>query len=73
MHGEDLLVNDGCDGKTIEAVCKSFPQLDVISSLTLVIKAIDAINGRAFVIAAENEEVFWVLDLVCKQQADGFE
>ena len=33
VHGENLLVNDGSDGKTVEAIGKSLPQLDVITSL----------------------------------------
>lgn len=73
MHGEDLLVNDGCDGKTVEAICESLPQLDVVSSLALIVEAIDAVDGCTFVVAAEDEEVFRVFNLVCQQQANGFE
>lgn len=73
MHSEDLFVNDGCDRKTIEAICEGLPQLDVVSSLTLVVKAVNAVDGGTFVVAAKDEEVFWVFDLVCEQQANGFE
>lgn len=51
MHGENLLVNYGCDWQTIEAVRERLPQLDVVSSFAFIIKAIDAVDGRAFVIA----------------------
>ena len=71
VHGEDLLVNDGCDRKAVEAICKSLPQLDVVSSFTLVVKAIDTVDGRTFVVAAKDEEVFRVFDLICQQQANG--
>jgi hypothetical protein len=33
MTTKDLLINDGCDWKTIETVGKSLPQFDVVSSL----------------------------------------
>jgi hypothetical protein len=41
--------------------------------LTLVVKAVDAVDARALVIAAQNEEVLRVLDLVGEQKADGLE
>jgi hypothetical protein len=38
---------------------------------TFVIKAINPVNTGTFVISTENEEVFWIFDLVGKEQADG--
>lgn len=38
---------------------------------TLVIEAVDAINGRAFMVAPEEEEVTWVLHLVSHEETDG--
>ncbi len=73
MHGEDLLVDDGGNGQTVEAVGKGLPQLDVVAALALVVEAVDAVDGRALVIAAQDEEVLGVLDLVGQQQADGLE
>lgn len=73
MHGEDLLVNDGRNRQAIEAVRKSLPQLDVVSSLALIVEAINTVDGGAFVIAAQNEEVLGVLDLVGKEQTDRLE
>lgn len=64
MHGEDFLVDDGCDWQTVEAVCECLPKLDVITSLALIVEAIDAVYRCAFVIAAKDEEVFWIFDLV---------
>lgn len=34
MHRENLLVNNGSDRKTVEAVGKCLPQLDIVPSLT---------------------------------------
>lgn len=73
MHSEDLLVNDGGDWQAVETVGKCFPQLNVVPTLALVVKAIDTIDTGAFVVPAENEEVLWILDLVCEEETDGFE
>ena len=73
VHGEDLLVNDGGNRQAVEAVGESLPQLDVVSSLALVVEAIDTVDGGAFVVATEDEEVLGVPDLVGEEQADGLE
>jgi hypothetical protein len=73
VHGEDLLVNDGGDGQAVEAVGEGLPQLDVVATLALIVEAVDAVDGRALVVAAQDEEVLGILDLVGEQQADGLE
>lgn len=73
MHREDLLVDDCGNWQAVEAIRKSLPELDVVASLAFIIEAIDAVDGGAFVIATQDEEVLWILDLVRKEQADGFE
>jgi hypothetical protein len=73
VHGEDLLVNDGGNRKAVEAVGEGLPKLDVVSSLALIVEAVDAVDRGTLVIAAEDEEVLGVLDLVGKKQADGLE
>lgn len=45
-------------------------RLQNFSCLTFVVKSIHSIDGRALVISSEQEEVFWVFDLVGKKQAD---
>lgn len=39
MAAEDLLVDDGGNRQTVEAVGERFPQLDVVASLALVVEA----------------------------------
>lgn len=73
MHGEDLLVDDSGDRKAVEAIRESLPQLDVVATLAFIVETVNAIDGRAFVISSQNEEVLGVLDLVCQQKADGLE
>lgn len=73
VHGEDLLINDGRDRQTVEAVRKGLPQFDVVAALALVIEAVNTVNGSALVVSTQDEEVFGVFDLVCQQKADGLE
>lgn len=44
-----------------------------VSQLTLIVEAVDAIDGGTLVVPPEQEEVFWVFDLVGEQQADGLQ
>jgi hypothetical protein len=64
VHCEDFLVNDSSDWQAVEAISEGLPQLDVIPSLALVVETVYAVDGGAFVVAAENEEIFRILDLV---------
>lgn len=61
MTAENFLINDGGNGKAVEAVGECLPEFDVVPSLTFIIKAIDSIDGGAFVISSEEEEVFRIL------------
>jgi len=38
--------------------------------LTLVVKAVYPVDARTLVVSSQNEEVFGVFDLVCKEEAD---
>lgn len=63
VHAQDLLVDQGRHGQTVEAVRKGLPQPDRVPPLALVVEAVDAVDGGALVVAAEKEEVLRVLDL----------
>ena len=73
MHRKDLLIDDSGDRQAVEAVRKCLPQLDVVASLAFVVETVDAVDRCALMVAAENEEVLRVFDLVRKQQADGLQ
>lgn len=58
------------------AVCFIFLKcvcLCVSPSLTLVIEAVDAVDGGTLVVAPQQEEVLGVFDLVGQQEADGLQ
>lgn len=81
MHSEDLLVDDCGNGQAVEAIRERFPQLDIIATfawvsqmeirmasfkrLTFVVEAVNSVDGCAFVIASEDEEIFGIFDFVC--------
>lgn len=71
MHRENLLIDNGRNRQAVEAVRKRLPQLDVVPSLALIVKPINPVNRRALMVTSQNEEILRVLDLVCKQQANG--
>jgi hypothetical protein len=71
VHGENLLVDDSGDRKAVEAIGERLPKLYVVATLALVVEAIDSVDRGALVVTSEDEEVFGVLDLVGKEQANG--
>lgn len=73
MHGENLLVNNGGNRQAVEAVGKRLPEFNVVATLALVVETIDTVDGSAFMVASQDEEVFRILDLVCEQKANGLE
>lgn len=70
MHGEDLLVNDRSDRQAVEAISEGLPELDVITALAFVVEAVNSVDRGTFMVAAQDEEILRVLDLVRQQQAD---
>ena len=73
MDAENLVVDNCGNWEAIEALNKLLPELQGISSFTLIIKPVDSVDGATFVIASQEEEVLWVLDFVCEHEADDFE
>ena len=53
MHAEDLVIDKSCDWQAVEAVSEDLPEFDTVAALALIIEAIDAINGSAFVVASQ--------------------
>lgn len=73
MHANDLIVNDSGAGQAVEGVAKLFPHFDREATTAFVVKAVNSIYPGALVVAAQQEEVFGVLDLVGKEQTNYFE
>lgn len=64
MHAEYLFVNDRCNRQAVETVCERLPQLNVVSSLALVVEPVDSVNRCSLVVSSKKKEVLWVLDFV---------
>jgi hypothetical protein len=64
MAAENLFINYRCYRETIEAVCEGFPQFYTVALLAFVVETVNSIYTGAFVVAAENEEIFGIFDLV---------
>jgi len=68
-----FFIDDGGDGKAIEAVGEGLPQFYVVSSLALIIKTIDPIDAGTLMVPTEKEKVFRVLDFVGEKEAYSFQ
>jgi len=64
VHAENFFINNSSNRKTVETISESFPELDVIASLALVIETIDSVNRGTLVVSSEKEEVLRVLNFV---------
>ena len=73
VHAEDLLIDQSCNGQTIEDITENSPESDRISAFALVIEAIDTVDLSTFVVAAQQEKVLGVLDFVAQEKANCFD
>ena len=58
-----LFIHQGSNRKTVEAICENLPEPHIVPPLALIIKPVYPIDGCTFVIPAEQEKIFRVLDL----------
>jgi hypothetical protein len=73
VHAQNLLVDEGHNRQTVEALGEGLPQLDAKSSFALVVKAVYSVDRGRLVIASQQEEVLGVFDFIGQQQTDGLE
>ena len=70
MDTENFLVDHCRKRHHIEGLLEFFPHFNVVPAFAFIIEAVNAIDCRAFVVAAEQEKIFRVSHLICEQQAD---
>jgi len=63
----NLLIYQSSNRQAVEAVCERLPQAYVVPPFALIIESIDPVDGGAFMIASQQEEVLRVLDLQAQQ------
>jgi len=73
MHTNNLIINNSRTRQTIKSVTELFPNFNRKTTAALVVETVDAVYAGALVVAAEDEEVFWVLYFISEEEADYFE
>jgi hypothetical protein len=73
VHAQNLLIDDCCNRQGVEAVRERLPQLDVVAALALIVETVNSVDGSTFVVAAQDEKVLRVFDLVSQKQANYFQ
>jgi len=73
MNTENLACHNCSNWKGVECVDKCLPDLNIATSLTLIVEAVHTGNIGAFVVAAKQEEVLGVTNFVAQKQQNGFE
>jgi hypothetical protein len=69
VHAQDAAVHQRRHGEPVEAVAEDAPEAHAVPALALVVEAVDAVHGGHLVVAAEEEQVLRVPQLVGEQQA----
>ncbi len=72
VHANNFVINDCRARQAIERVTKLLPHFNREATTALVIETVDTVDTGTFVISAEQEEVFRILDLVRKKKTDHF-
>lgn len=62
-----------CNGHGIKAIAETLPDSDTGPPFAFVVKAIDFVEFRAFVVAPNHKNKLWAFNFVSEQQADAFE
>jgi len=74
VEAEDLVINQGCEGKVVEEVGEVFPDIRVaVLSEALVVEAIDLGNLAGFVITTEDCDALGISDLEGHEEGDSFD
>lgn len=74
METEDLVVDQGRQGKVIEEVCEVLPDVRVaILSQAFIVKAIDLGDLTRLVVATEDGDALWVSDLEGDKESDSLD
>ena len=63
MTAKDFIIDNGGDWKTVETICKCFPDFNREATLAFIIKAVNAIDRSALMITAQEEEIFGIFYL----------
>ena len=72
MTAKNLFVYNCCYRETIKTISENFPQFNGIFFFTLIIKTINSIDSRTFVVTPQQKKVFWVSDFISQKKSNCF-
>ena len=70
MHAENLLIDESSDWKSVEDITENLPESDGVPPLALIVETVDTVDLGTLVVASEEEEVLWILDLVAQEKGN---
>jgi hypothetical protein len=74
VKAEDLVVDEGGQGKVVEEICEVFPDIGVsVLAQALVVEAVDLCDLSRFVIATKNGDAGRISDLQSNEQCDSLD
>jgi hypothetical protein len=53
MATENFFINDGRNGKAVEAICEGLPQFDIVPPFTFIVETVNSVDASTFVVAPE--------------------
>ena len=72
MHAKDFVINKCGNWHTVENILEFFPDADRVTTLALVVEAVDAVNLPTLMVPSQQEKVLLELDLVGEEQDNRF-
>jgi hypothetical protein len=73
VHAQNLVVDQGGNGKAVKNILEFFPNSNGVSTLALIVESVNSVNLGAFVVTSQEEEVLLVFNLVGKEKDNNFE
>ena len=74
MEAEDLILDEGCQGKEVEQISEVFPDVRIaVFTKALIIKTVDLGNLAGLVVAAEDGDARGIADFEGDEEGDGFD
>lgn len=73
VHTKNILIYKRCDWHRVKGICKSFPELQVVPSFTLIVESIELIDFSGFVVPSKQIKGLRVFYFVGKEKAHGFD
>jgi len=64
MHTKDFVIDETCNWQAVEDILELLPDADAVTSLALIVEAVDTVDLPTLMVPSEKEEVLFELDFV---------